>query len=350
MRQNERMSIWLTILGLLAGLAAEGQVTGGHTKLDFLTLPSQAHNNAVGTTHFSGPGHDPALFFQSPTAIDSSKANNVSLNIMPYLADTRFINMAYGQALKKTDGSWALGIQYLNYGTMIETDAVGNVIGEFRAADYAIAGGYGHSLGAFHLGVSAKLVGSHVDAYQTYGMAVDWGASFKHPKQDLTVAFVVKNVGFLRQNYTSAVAPILPLDVRAGITLKPEYMPVRFSVTAHHLNRFDMVYNDPDLFYTFDFSGNKLPKKVSVPEKLGRHLALGIEALIHPKFRILAGYDHLRRQELRLADKGALAGFSFGVWLNVKRFEITYGRSQYMPGIGTNSLSILMKIRKNNTK
>ncbi len=123
-------------------------------------------------------------------------------------------------------------------------------------------------------------------------------------------------------------------------------MPVRFSATVHHLNKFDMVYNDPNLFFSYDLNGNKIPKKVKIAEKLGRHLALGIEALILPRFRILAGYDHLRRQELRLTDKGAFAGFSFGAWLSIKRFEVGYGRSQYMPGIGTSSLSIVMNLAK----
>ena len=111
-----------------------------------------------------------------------------------------------------------------------------------------------------------------------------------------------------------------------------------------------MVYNDPNLFFTYDINGNKIPKKVGLAEKLGRHLSLGAEILIHPNFRLLLGYDHLRRQELRLTDRGALAGFSFGAWLRVKKFEIGYGRAQYTPGFGSSSLSIVMNLKKGFTK
>lgn len=346
MRQNGRNFVWLLVFLFVIQIVSHAQSTGGRSKLDFLQLPSQANSNAIGINHFTHSGNDPSLFFQSPTQLDSSKTDRVSANIMPYLADTRFINLAYAKGLKKTGGVWATGIQYLNYGTMTETDAIGNVIGEFRAADYGLSAGYGHSLGAFTLGGTFKLVGASVDSYQTWGVALDWGGVFKHPKEDLTIGFVVKNLGFLKQNFTAAMDPILPLDIRLALTLKPKYMPVRFSATVHHLNQFDMVYNDPELFYTYDNNGVRQPKKVGIAEKLGRHLAFGAEALIHPKFKILVGYDHLRRQELRLSDKGALAGFSFGAWLRIKKFEIGYGRSQYMPGIGTSSLSIVLDLRK----
>jgi hypothetical protein len=346
MRRNGSHFIFLTSILLFFGARASAQSTGGRNKMEFLQLPAQAKSNAMGVNHFTSSGHDPALFFQSPTQLDSTKTNRVSASIMPYLADTKFVNLAYAHDVSKTGAVWGVGVQYLNYGTMTETDAVGNVIGEFRAADYGVAAGYGHVLGAFTIGGSAKLVGSSVDAYHTVGAAFDFGATFKHPAEDLSIGFVVKNVGFLKQNFSSAVTPQLPLDIRVGMTLKPKYMPIRLSLTAHHLNRFDMVYNDPDLFYTYNQNGARIPKKVGIAEKLGRHLAVGAEVLLHPNFRILLGYDHLRRQELRLTDKGALAGLSLGAWLRIKKFEIGYGRSQYTPMIGTSSLSVVYDLTK----
>lgn len=335
------LTAWLSFSGNMLW----AQSTGGRTRLDFLQLPAQARSTALGANHITAQGNDAALFIQNPSLLDSSKINNVSLNLMPYLADTKFVNLAYANRLHKTGGVWAVGLQYLNYGTMQETDDIGNVIGEFRAADYGLSAGYGHTLGAFTLGGTVKLVGASIESYRTWGVAFDWGAVFKHPRQDLTIGFAARNFGFLKQNYNGGSTPALPMDIRAGVTFKPEYMPIRFSLTAHHLNRFDMVYNDPNLFYTYDLNGNKLPKKVGLAEKLGRHMALGAEILAHSNFRILLGYDHLKRQELRLATKGALAGFSVGAWLRIKRFEISYGRAQYTPGFGSSSLSLVMNLK-----
>ncbi len=123
-------------------------------------------------------------------------------------------------------------------------------------------------------------------------------------------------------------------------------MPLRFSLTAHHLNAFDQVYNDPALFFDFDNNGNRVPRKVAVPEKLLRHLTAGAEILLHPKFRLMLGYDHLLRQELRLRETGGLSGISFGALLKVRRFEFSYGRSQMVSGLGVNTFGVDISLQK----
>ena len=265
---------------------------------------------------------------------------------MPYLADTRLVNLAYAQSFKKTRGTWGGGIQYLSYGTLTQTDDLGNTIGEFRAADYALSVGYGNTIQNITIGGTLKMVGSALESYRLWGLALDWGATFKHPKRDLTAGFVVKNLGFLRQNYAGGDAPPLPFDVRIGLTFKPEYMPLRFSLTAHHLNAFDQVYNDPALFFDFDNNGNRIARKIAVPEKLLRHLTAGAEILLHPDFRLLVGYDHLLRQELRLREAGSLSGISFGAWLKVRWFEFSYGRSQIVTGLGVNTFGMNVSLHK----
>lgn len=340
--------LWLLLAGNSGLIFA--QSAGGRNKLDFLLLPTQAKNAALGANHLTNSGHDPALFLQNPALLDSGNVNNASINLMPYLSGSKFVNVAYATPMKKTAGNLGVAVQYLNYGTMQETDDIGNVIGEFRAADYSIALGYGHRIGPFALGVSAKLAASTVESYTTWGIVSDWSGIFHHPKHDLSIGFLVKNVGLIRQNYNSLLDPQLPLDMRLGATFKPTYMPIRFTATIHHLNKFDMVYNDPNLFFTYDINGIRSPRKIGTAEKLGRHLSLGAEILLHQNFRILLGYDHLRRQELRLIDRGALAGFSFGAWLKIKKFEIGYGRAQYSPGFGSSSLSIVMNLKNGFTK
>jgi len=42
----------------------------------------------------------------------------------------------------------------------------------------------------------------------------------------------------------TAVKEELPFDLQAGISKRLENAPFQFSVTAHHLHRFDIFYND----------------------------------------------------------------------------------------------------------
>lgn len=331
---------------VIGAVVATAQPTGGRSGLGFLQLPADARLGALGGRHFTLPGAEATLFVQNPALLDSTKKQNLALSLTPYLADTRFLNLAYGFGIRKMKGTWAAGLQYFDYGTLPQTDDAGNVIGEFRAADYALSAGYGNTIQNITIGGAIKMVGSSVESYRLWGMALDWGAVFRHPERDLTAGFVVKNLGFLRQNYGGSTVPPLPFDVRLGVTFKPEYLPLRLSLTAHHLNAFDQVYNDPALFFDFDANGNRIPRKVAVPEKLLRHLTLGTEILIHPNFRLMAGYDHLQRQELRLQNQGGLSGISFGAWLKIKRFEISYGRSQFATGLSANTFSINLGLQK----
>lgn len=341
---------WLfeTVIGVLTIVAfpLTAQPTGGRNGLSFLNLPTHAQNSAIGSNHITLTGKDPAQFINNPALLDSSKSKQLSVSFMPYLAKTRFYTTAYGHALKNNRGTLAVGLQYFDYGTLVQTDDLGNTLGEFKAADYAISLGYGHTLNHFTFGGSVKWVGSGIENYQLWGLAVDWGGVFKHPVHDFTAGIVVKNMGFIRKNYGGGNAPPLPFDVRAGITFKPTYMPVRFSMTAHHLYRFDMVYNDPNLFFDYDSDGNRIRKKVSAAEKTLRHISLGAELLIHKQFRILLGYDHLRRQELRLQNKAGIPGFSLGMLLRIKRYDFSYGYAQHVPGGGSSTFSALINLQK----
>ncbi len=340
------LSFAVVLVLILQAYGAWAQPTGGRAGLTFLQIPADARSAALGGRHLTLPGRESSLFLLNPTLLDSSKNQSLSLSLLPYLADTRLINLSYAASFKKINGVWAGGIQYFNYGTISQTDDLGNTTGEFRAADYALSVGYGNTIQNITIGGSVKWVGSMVENYQLWGVALDWGATFRHPRRDLTAGFVVKNLGFLTQNYGGGETPPLPFDIRLGLTFKPEYMPLRFSLTAHHLNAFDMVYNDPALFLDFDANGNRVPRKVTLPEKLFRHLTLGAEVLIHPNFRLMAGYDHLRRQELRLQTRNSLEGISFGAWLRVKQFEFGYGRAQYTPGLAMHTFSAHVQFLK----
>lgn len=344
-RQLEKIATLAAVLTFLH-FQLVAQSTGGRNGLSFLNLPPQATNASLGAYQATIKGNDPALFFQNPSLLDSTKDDRLSISYMPYLASTHFLTTAFAHTLKNNSGTVSAGIQYFNYGSLQQTDDLGNSTGEFQAADYSVAVGYGHTISHITFGGSIKFVGSGIENYQLWGLAMDWGGVFKHPVHDLTAGLVVKNIGFLKKNYGGGDTPPLPFDVRAGITFKPTYMPARFAITAHHLYRFDMVYNNPDLFFDYDANGNRVPKKIGVAEKLLRHLTVGVELLLHKKFHLLFGYDHLLRQEMKLQNVGGIQGASVGAWLSVNRFDFSYGYRQFTPGSGSSTFSLTMNLQK----
>jgi hypothetical protein len=330
---NKRLAVFLFIISL----STKAQV-GGQQGFMFLKLPSDALTNALGGMSVSNQTTTADAFWNSPALLDTSRVQRFAVTYAPYLGSTHAVTTSFAfRSLHKSH--WALGAQYLNYGTMPETDAAGNNLGMFTAADYAIAGAYSHTENYFTIGITAKLLGSGIDSYQNVAAVADFAGVFRHPKQDFTIGIAAKNIGFVVKNY-GFVTPQLPFDLQIGTTFKPRFMPIRASITAHHLYRWNIVYNDPVVNFKYDNNGNKVLQTPSIPEKIMRHLTFGIELLVHSNISLLTGYNHLRRQELRLPLGGGGSGLSGGVVLRTPRFRVAYSYARYHWAGGGHALTM----------
>ena len=335
------MRIWLLLfpgflLSLRLGFA---QPTGGQRVFAFLDLPTHARVAALGGQVATAIRPDAPYFLNNPALADSMARHELSISLMPYLAAAKYYTLQYGLPTKATNSRWAVGMQYLSYGQFELTDPAGNNLGTFTANDYAIGLTHARTEGNFSLGATVKLVGSAIETYSAFAVMGDFGGVFRHPNGLLTFGLVAKNAGVLLKNFGPADAQ-LPFDLQAGVTLKPRYAPVRLTLTAHHLHRFDIAYNDPGLNVRFDLNGNPIPQTISAGENIARHLSVGVELLISRNVNLLAGYNHRQRQEGKLATGAGGAGISFGASVQARGFQLTYGRFSAAPTAGTSQLSL----------
>lgn len=284
--------------------------------------------NGLGGINVSLADNDINLFSFNPALLDSANAGQIGLNFSPYLASSKFLTLNYSPkfAQKSFAGNWAVSLQNLSYGTFQGTDAFGNLTNEFSANDFSLGLTHARKVNYITFGITAKLVASVLESYSSVAFLTDWGGTFKHPKHDLSFGIVAKNVGFVLKSYGN-IRPDVPFDLQLGASFKPKYMPVRFSLTGHHLYVFDIVYNDPAYNFTFDEQGNKIPKKISMADKISRHFILSTEILIHKNFNVLLGYNFLRRKELLINGLGGAAGFSFGANLRLKKLDFAISHS-----------------------
>lgn len=319
----------------------------GQNSFSFLTLPNNARLNALGGVNASLFDKDINLHTVNPALLDSSQRGQLGINYSPYLAQSNFFALNYAPKFKNItgQGQWGISLQNLNYGSFQGTDAVGNPTGEFSANDFSLGITHARRINNISFGITAKLVGSILESYNSVAILTDWGGTFKHPKHDLNFGVVAKNIGFVVKSYGN-IKPDVPFDLQIGASFKPAHMPVRFSITAHHLYVFDIAYNDPTFNYTFDNQGNKVPKRISTADKVLRHFVVGTEILIHKNFHLLAGYNHLRHQELTFNTLGGAGGFSFGANLRIKQFGFSFSRSSLTTGKGFFTFSVLWDLLK----
>jgi hypothetical protein len=315
--------------------------SNAQNSFSFLTIANNARINALGGVNVSLSDQDINLFTFNPALLDSSQRGQIGLNFSPYLASSKFVSFNYSPKFKKiVAGNWAISLQNLHYGTFQGTDAVGNLTNEFSANDFSLGITHSRKINYISFGISAKLVGSVLESYSSAAFLTDWGGTFKHPKHDLSFGIVAKNIGFVLKSYGNLL-PDLPFDLQLGTSFKPKYMPIRFSLTGHHLYVFDIAYNNISSNYTFDSQGNKMTKNRSTTDKIFRHFVFGTEILIHKNFNLLLGYNYLRRKELLISSLGGASGFSFGTNLRLKQWGISFSHAVLTSGKGNTVFSLI---------
>jgi hypothetical protein len=335
-------NIYLTLFFLLILLQSRGQI-GGNNSLTFLNIPSNPTISALGGINISKSQKDPNAFIQNPALLDTADNNLLGVNFLPYLAGVRYTSVAFVKTIKKQP--FGLAIQHIDYGDFQQTDAAGNILGKFSSSDNAITLSYARRQGNITFGGNLKFANSVIESYSASAILLDFGGIFKHPIQELTIGIAIKNIGMRLKNFTPSDNPDLPLDVQMGITFKPKYMPVRFSLTAHHLYKYDIAYLDKTIVKK-DLSGNIIENKINTIDNLGRHFIISAELLLSKNFNFLLGYNHLRNRELSQVNISGFSGFSVGFLFKTKFIDLSYSYAGYNTSGNLNSFGLVCDLGK----
>lgn len=293
---------------------------GGRHVFDFLRLPAHARLSALGGVNVSLADRDIHFFHNNPALAGDTLNGLASAGYQFYVGDVGNAVFSYAHDFENF-GQLLTGIQHTGYGTLQGFDETGVETHEYASGETAFLVGKAHTLGNFRLGATVKAVFSNIADYRASALMMDLGGIFLHPRQHLTVGLALKNFGVVLTEYTKSSSGNLPFDVQAGVTMKPEYMPLRFSLTGYNLMRSGLLYED-----------TLMAESPSTLKKVVSHLNVGAEILLHRNVNVLVGYNYLLHRTLQTETGGAGAGFSYGFSLFVKPLEFVFSRSGYTVG------------------
>lgn len=341
--------VWpaLALAGLLSQPAA-AQI-GGQQAFSFLNLPPSAKLAGLGGVNVSSRDADVTMLYGNPALLNADMDGRFAISYVDYLADIRQSTGTYAFNTKHL-GRIGVGLTYLSYGEFEQFDAAGNSLGEFSVNEYALGLSDAYTSGNFTLAGTLKLAVSGIAGNHSVAALADVGGIFKHPTQDFTVGLTVRNVGYQLRPYVGADREPMPLDVQIGASFKPEYMPVRLSLTAHQLQRLDIVYLDPSQRGQLDENGAEIKPKKPLGDKIARHFVVGGEFIFSKNFQLRVGYNHLQRRELRLENTSAGAGLSFGAMLRISEFQLDYTRAYYHASGAANYFTVARSLASIFTK
>lgn len=340
-----------TLLLCLFTHILQAQVVGGRYAMEFLRLPNSPRISSLGGISVANPENDVSFAGQNPSLMRPGLHNQLGLNYNIYFSGTGIANMLYGFHSPKMNTSFALGVQYLNYGSFTQTDATGNELGTFRATDYAISLTASKQYNKnWRYGTTLKWAHSKLYDKAASAILADVGVNYFDTASLWDIGIVARNMGFMVKRYTNTnAAEPLPLDVQIGISKRFKHLPLRLMANIHHLYEWDIRYDNPDDAQSsnlFNANDSNTKKKSYFGEKLLRHFIFAAELTIAKRLTVGFAYNYLRRSEMVIKDKTALAGFSFGLNLNLNKFQVHYARSYYSIAGAYNEIGLNMQLNK----
>lgn len=280
---------------------------------------------------------DVALSAINPALLNASMTNRGMMNFNTQFKGVWSGNASYGLDMGKY-GTGGLHVAFMDYGKFEAYDAGGNYEGEIVANETAITFGMARSVNKnWTAGANIKWVYSILGPFISNGVAFDAGALWKSDDSLVTAGLTIRNAGFALMNYVRGRPERLPLSAEAGITFKPRYMPFRFNIVAHSLEKPDLTYNQYLPSNTIDLTGQPAEARpAGFGEKVFRHMSFGTELVLSKNFGIMGGYHHQRRREMASDIRPGLAGYSWGLHFRVSKFQITYSSMSYFRGFNAN--------------
>ncbi len=317
----------LLVIFILCGLSLCSGFcqTGGNGTYQFLDLTNSAKVAALGGTQIAISDNDIGLTWYNPALLRDTMRNQLAMNYVSYIAGTGVGYVAYSPDIKGRN-TFALAIHFINYGNFEGASETGQLTGTFKASEYAINLFFSRQIASrVRVGLNIKPIYSALESYHSFGIAADLGINYTVIDKYCLLSLVAKNIGHqITTYYQNGVFEKLPWDLEVGISRRLNTAPVKFLLTASHLNTWNLAYHDlpADQLTT-------QPASENFASLLMRHIVLGAEILPEQHVTLRLGFNYQRRKELAVESRPGMVGYSAGIGIKIPNFDFNYGIASY---------------------
>jgi hypothetical protein len=311
----------------------------GESTFAILDFSTSARTIAMGGELMSVHDNDVNLAGSNPALLNAKMNRQISFSFVDYFSDISAVSVNYATNSKKL-GMIFFGAKALNYGSFTKTDETGVELGKFIANEQIITAGISKILNEkFTIGINLNFINSKLEQYSSFALGSNLGLTYYNDEKNLCVSALVKDFGRQLKSYANTKEK-LPFQFQIGVSKELEHLPFRFSIVGHHLNKFDISNHYLEPTITDPISGDKVENEDSFGKKVLRHIVIGGE--LNPFKQglfIRAGFNFQRRQDMMLATRPAMTGFSWGLGFRISKFHLNYSRATYHLAGSTNIFS-----------
>ncbi|MBN9380139.1 MAG: type IX secretion system protein PorQ [Chitinophagaceae bacterium] len=321
------------------------QTLGGNTVFSFLDLPGTPQLTALGGINNTALTNDVGLSFNDPALLRPAMHGEISASFSTLYDGISNYSCWAAMHSARWQTTFAAGVDYLDYGNATQTDATGNILGDFRPSDYVVqvAASRRYEKKWFY-GLTLKFLHSAYGYYRSSGAALDIGLNYYDSAHLFQAGFTLRNMGIQLSPYPGTTRGDLPFDLSLGLTKRLAKAPLQFSLTAHHLQQFNIRYNDTTFNNYNGFDQNNKDASFTF-DKLLRHFILAAQVFPEDRVEITVAYNYLRRKELNIGPAGnGFTGFSFGLGVLLKKLQLRYARGFYTNTTGYNQFGLDLRL------
>ena len=331
----------LTIFFLLAGFNLGAQTLGGNAVYNFLKLPATPMLSATGGVNVSYRANEVGLSANNPALLEPGLNSqwHLSFNGLPGGIKTYALTGAFhNQKLNTTFGSH---VYFVDYGTIEQADAAGNLSGNMRPVDFVVQVSAARSyLEKWNYGATLKFINSMYGQYKSSAIAVDVGLHYTDSANNFYAGLLAKNMGVQVSTYADERED-LPFDLQVGITKRLSKAPLGFSVTLQNIHQFDNLYNDT----TFN-NENQYDNRDDFFNKLFNHFVIASHIYVGNNLEAAIGYNRLRRSDMNFGEGNGMTGFSLGLRAKFQKLQFMFSRSTYQKNLAYNQVGITLHLDK----
>lgn len=311
-----------------------------------LNMATSARMAAHGGYAIASIDHDVNTIYTNPAFYEPEDQFDLSFNNQFQFLKTGIGNVTIGKKIHWNNLIIHGGVQYADYASVAGYDDNGQPIGNISANEYNIIAGASMQLYEnMRVGSSVKFINSNLAEYTSNGLAIDIGMAYHVPESPATLGFAVRNIGGQLSVYNKIREP-MPLDIQASGSLRLKHLPLRIGMVVHHLERWNLLYDNPyDVQQSISIDNQFAEPEIvqyGFVDNFFRHLVFQTELIMgkNDGFKLRMGYNHLRKRELTVNGFRSLAGFSGGMGIRIYRFNFDYGLAIYHIAGVTHTLTL----------
>lgn len=314
------------------------------SQFTFIHQPYSATAVSTSSAAVASGGDVVAQAYANPAMVDSSAQEHFYLGVANGVEGTRIANLAYADGFKKL-GIVHMQVRFINLASMVERDEAGNEIGSFAASQVEWGIGFArHYSKTLTYGLTLRTLYSTAAGASAFGLVGDLGLYYAGTG-GLRAGLTADGLGRAFSNYGGAAQTMNP-RLMASIGRRLSNAPLALYLNLNDLQRWDLADADAEaqeITETNSLTG-ETSRRVYTFDNLLRHVGAHVSFMPNDKFQLTVGYSFRRRLELASAARPALVGFSGGLQLRLKRFDMHFARSASALGSVSNQVAVTLRL------